>query len=381
MDTLNFERDMTKMHLKLTGMPKEWRTGYPSEDGGKLFINVFVNFLQQEWHVNIKARDLFAPLFERILEIPIVWANGRATGEVHICMSRRDHFPNLHGQLDVRGLEFQVLDTPSHFSALSGSLCFQGQRIFLHNASCIFGEVPLEASGDFGINPEDGEYHLLCQVPIVEVNALMRTLKARPPLYPIAGSLKAVFNCQGPLDVPIFVGSAVISNKNDNDLNLPSSVASESVRLNKEYGAVAAFDRVPFSYMSANFTFNTDNCMADLYGIQATLVDGGEIRGAGNAWICQEGDLDDNAVDVNLSGNVHFDNVLRHYTHNGIQKIPVKLGDVNIDAKVFGSILRPSYDIKWTAPKAEGSFMMLMGKLLFLMKLLQLALLRVLLIF
>ncbi|XP_057851125.2 protein SUBSTANDARD STARCH GRAIN 4, chloroplastic isoform X2 [Cryptomeria japonica] len=353
---LKFRKEYEQMHLQLTGRPKEWRTGYPSKDGGKLFINTFVDFLQQEWHVNIKARDLFAPLFERLLEIPIVWANGRATGEVHICMSTGDHFPNLHGQLDVRGLEFQVLDTPSSFSALSGSLCFQGQRIFLHNASCIFGEVPLEASGDFGINPEDGEYHLLCQVPIVEVNALMRTLKARPSLYPIAGSLKAVFNCQGPMDVPIFVGSAVVSKKNDNDLNMPSSVASESVRLNKDNGAVAAFDRVPFSYMSANFTFNTDNCMADLYGIQATLVDGGEIRGAGNAWICPEGDLDDNAVDVNFSGNVLFDNVLRHYTSDGIQKLPVKLGDVNIEAKVFGSILRPSYDIKWTAPKAEGSF-------------------------
>lgn len=28
--------------------------------------------------------------------------------------------------------------------------------------------------------------------------------------------------------------------------------------------------------------------VADLYGIRATLVDGGEIRGAGNAWICPE---------------------------------------------------------------------------------------------
>ena len=28
--------------------------------------------------------------------------------------------------------------------------------------------------------------------------------------------------------------------------------------------------------------------VADLYGIRANLVDGGEIRGAGNAWICPE---------------------------------------------------------------------------------------------
>ena len=28
--------------------------------------------------------------------------------------------------------------------------------------------------------------------------------------------------------------------------------------------------------------------VADLYGIRTNLVDGGEIRGAGNAWICPE---------------------------------------------------------------------------------------------
>jgi hypothetical protein len=47
---------------------------------------------------------------------------------------------------------------------ISASLCFRGQRIFLHNASGWFGNVPLEASGDFGIHPEEGEFHLMCQV-------------------------------------------------------------------------------------------------------------------------------------------------------------------------------------------------------------------------
>lgn len=52
---------------------------------------------------------------------------------------------------------------------ISASLCFRGQRIFLHNATGWFGSVPLEASGDFGLHPEDGEFHLMCQVKSISI--------------------------------------------------------------------------------------------------------------------------------------------------------------------------------------------------------------------
>lgn len=80
----------------------------------------------------------------------------------------------------------------------------------------------------------------------------------------LAGSVTAVFNCQGPLDAPIFVGSALVSRKMSHFASdIPSSVAYEVMMSNKEAGAVAAFDHVPFSYVSANFTFNTDNCVSN----------------------------------------------------------------------------------------------------------------------
>lgn len=47
---------------------------------------------------------------------------------------------------------------------IAATLCFRGQRIFVQNASGWFGCAPLEASGDFGINPDEGEFHLMCQV-------------------------------------------------------------------------------------------------------------------------------------------------------------------------------------------------------------------------
>jgi hypothetical protein len=78
----------------------------------------------------------------------------------------------------------------------------------------------------------------------------------------LAGAVTAVFNCQGPLDAPVFVGSGIVSRKSLSVSGMPPSAASEAVMQNKEAGAVAAFDHIPFSHVSANFTFNLDNCVS-----------------------------------------------------------------------------------------------------------------------
>lgn len=40
------------------------------------------------------------------------------------------------------------------------------------------------------------------------------------------------------------------------------TTASEALANSKEAGALAAFDRIPFSNVSVNFTFDTDNCVS-----------------------------------------------------------------------------------------------------------------------
>lgn len=92
----------------------------------------------------------------------------------------------------------------------------------------------------------------------IELISLLHSLQ-------LAGSVTAIFNCQGPLDTPTFVGSALVSRKLTYlPANTPESTAYEAMMKNKEAGAVAAIDRIPFSYISANFTFNTDNCVSTM---------------------------------------------------------------------------------------------------------------------
>ncbi|RDX99770.1 hypothetical protein CR513_17133, partial [Mucuna pruriens] len=378
---VKFHNHYNCINVKLSGNCKTWRSDDICEGDGWLSVNVFANTVEQKWHANLKIDHLFVPLFERILDIPITWSKGRVSGEVHLCMSKGETFPNLHGQLDVTGLNFQPSDAPSFtpivFSRpvsvwynplnISGSLRFRGQRIFLHNTSGWFGSIPLEASGDFGIHPEEGEFNLMFQVSSVEVNSLMRTFNMRSLVFPLAGSIAALFNCQGPLDAPIFVGTGMVSRTFSSHVETPTTVASEALAKSKEAGALAAFDRVPFSHVSANFTFNTDNCIADLYGIRASLVDGGEILGAGTLWICSEGEGllgsfgshaedDATAIDANFSGSLAFEKIMLRYIPNFHHLMPFKFGVLNENTKLSGSLLRPRFDIKWTAPTAEGSF-------------------------
>ncbi|KAK7410301.1 hypothetical protein VNO78_00981 [Psophocarpus tetragonolobus] len=353
---VKFHNHYNCINVKLSGDCKTWRSDDMCEGDGWLSVDVFVDTVEQKWHANLNIDHIFASLFERIVDIPITWYKGRASGEVHLCMSKGEAFPSLYGQLDVRGLNFQLSDAPSCFTNIWGSLCFRGQSIFLHNASGWFGSIPLEASGDFGIHPEEGEFHLMCQVPSVEVNALMRTFNMRSLLFPLAGSITALFNCQGPLDTPIFVGTAMVSRTLSCHVDSPTTVASEALAKSKEAEALAAFDCIPFSHVSANFTFNTDNCIADLYGIRVSLVDGGEIRGAGTVWICSEAEDDETAIDANFSGSLALEKIMLRYIPSYQQLMPLKFGVLNENTKLSGSLSRPRFDIKWTALTAEGSF-------------------------
>lgn len=46
-------------------------------------------------------------------------------------MSKDDSFPSIHGQIDVKGLAFQILDAPSSFS------------VCLHLTSCVVWNIEI----------------------------------------------------------------------------------------------------------------------------------------------------------------------------------------------------------------------------------------------
>ncbi|KAG6521456.1 hypothetical protein ZIOFF_018575 [Zingiber officinale] len=78
---LKLDSDYSGVHVQLSGNCREWRKERTCEGGGDLLADVFVNILEQNWNANLKIISLFALLFEQILELPLTWSKGRATGE------------------------------------------------------------------------------------------------------------------------------------------------------------------------------------------------------------------------------------------------------------------------------------------------------------
>ena len=66
-------------------------------------------------------------------------------------------------------------------------------------------------AGDMDLHPLTGQYRLSATVPGVEANQLRATLGVRPTPFPVAGAVMGTLHVTGPLEKPIFSGTAMAS--------------------------------------------------------------------------------------------------------------------------------------------------------------------------
>lgn len=129
-----------------------------------------------------------------------------------------------------------------------------------------------------------GQYQLSARVAGVEVNALRATLGLRPTPQPVAGAVGGVLHVTGPLEKPVFSGTAVALRPTP--AQLADCEATDALAaLLAEPRAVGAYDRVPFAAASAVFQLDTARETFQLHSLHADLVDGGEVRACGTAWV------------------------------------------------------------------------------------------------
>jgi hypothetical protein len=157
----------------------------------------------------VYGERLHAPLIERLLELPMDIHSGTVTGELHVRAADDAawDFPDITGRVACDGVDLHFWDAPDDILGASMDLVLSGGRAYLHSAAGAFGSAPLRVSGDLDLNPRTGSYRLQAAVPGVEVNALRATLGVRPIPFPVAGALRGVLHCTGPLEKPIFSGA------------------------------------------------------------------------------------------------------------------------------------------------------------------------------
>jgi len=269
-------------------------------------VTLFRSRVYPDLKVRVQLNNMSGAVLERVIpSLPIDMHGGRLDGEIRIsCTSPSSWaFPDFAGQIKGKNLWFHFFDSTDDFADTAVDLVFEGQRMYIHGGEGHFGHVPLTLTGDLDLNPLGGEYRLSAQVSPVEVHKLRETLGVRPIPRPVAGSVKGFLYCSGPLEKPVFTGRAETTTPTEDDLNIATpgtemAWSEDAIKAAAHQGAVAAFDRVPFKSANAVFSMDIKKGAFSLHSAEATLVDGGRLRGSGRVSTKPTALFDPNALNV-----------------------------------------------------------------------------------
>ncbi|KAL0030394.1 hypothetical protein WJX79_000988 [Trebouxia sp. C0005] len=326
---------------------------HATSDGLKKDAETFPDLL-----VTLRLQGLHAPLAERFVELPVDITAGRLDGElkVHCHDAATWKFPSFAGQVACRGLDFHFWDAVDDLSKTNIDLVFDDQRLYMHNAIGMFGSVPLTLSGDVGINPDSGQYRLSGEVAGVEVNELRKTLGVRPTPYSVGGAVRGVLHVTGPLDQPIFSGTAVATAPSKSMLELSEDCDAKSTLVQTQ-GCVGAYDKMPLASASCLFTMDTSSDIFIMHSFQAEPVGGGKMLGSGRMWVAQAALDNPNAVKMTMRGQgLPTEALLKRYLPSGtVLPKALTLGPGEVQGSMEGSHTNPTVHATWQVPVAHAS--------------------------
>eukprot|EP00898_Chlorokybus_atmophyticus_P000645 jgi/Chlat1/1581/Chrsp123S00083 len=325
-----------------------------SMDGGDIRVVCDAQPFAERWTTNIQFDNFHTPLAERIVDLPFDVTDGRVSGKLLLSGGKGDTCPAYGGRLWLQGVAFHIDESPSSFTDMDLELLFQGSKMHFIYAAGKYGAVNLTGSGDMDLTPKTGEYRIVGMADPVEVNALMDTFGVLPPPYPVAGHVKGVVQVTGPVEKPKFTGTAAACAESPKSgPQAPISYASQL--LGATLGSVLTYDRVPFTSAGAVYTLNTKTDMMLLHSVEANLVGGGTLAGSGTMHVGPKAEKDPNAVNVLIRGrDLATDAILRRYVSPQIELPPDLLGRTLADVSMTGYLLKPTIDVAWQAPNAEG---------------------------
>ena len=321
--------------------------------GGEVDFHGTLDLHTTEFRSTTIARNLHAPFLEYGLDVPFTIDSGTLDGALEIDLPEGEYFPVYRGTIKARDAGFTIDDAPSSFTGVDMDLVFAEDRMYLHNTTGKYGAIPLKASGDMDLNPVWGEYRISAQTTAgTKAMPFLRTMRARPPPYPLTAVLHGTVHVNGPMEFPVLSGAA---HAEPNEIaGLAEDDAEQAVQ--ETPGAVAAYDRVPFTAASTTYVYDTASEVLELHGIRLEPVGGGAVTGGGSIWVSPCAEQDPTATDVRLTGtDLPADDVLARYAPAAGQLNGARVGRLNADISIRGAAIAPGIDVAFETPEAKGA--------------------------
>eukprot|EP00798_Chlamydomonas_sp_ICE-L_P004358 gene4358-14478_t len=343
---------------------KESTVGQPT--GGRLNFRLVMTNISgseaTEWpqlEATVRGTNLHLPNLEQCLEIPMDLFSGRADGEIKI-VSRDEAtwgFPELYGLVHCKDVDLHFWDSPDDITKANMDLIFERDRMYLHGAQGYFGAAPLRLTGDMDLNPDGGSYRLSADIPGVEVNALRATLATRPLPMPLAGALRGIMHITGPIEHPVFSGTAVLVRPTPEMLE-GCEVTPALIKMLADPQTVGGYDQVPIASASGVFSMDTATDMFTLHSAQVQPVGCGSVICSGDMWLAAQAENDPRAINLHGEGiSIDADRIARCYLPPGMQLPPslLQLGKANLSLTMAGSHLAPKVATRFDLKDSEVS--------------------------
>lgn len=365
-----------------------------STSGGqvRLFGETLVSPLRTK--LQVQAQNFLASEVDRLVKLPIDLQAGRVNSNLGVEIAVNQKAPNLNGTAQFDGITMRIPRTPTPFSQAKGGLQFNGSLIRLDKVNARYGKVPLLANGD--IDTRKG-FNLTAQVRPVSLPTVIDTLKLQVP-FPVLGEVVADLKVTGALDRPVISGTARNTKPSRVDrvdlsrlaaafrfdavgqtLTVPKAEATPMGGGLITAGGVVRLQGRP----TLAFTADADNVGADPIvrayagsGVNLPFAIGrlngrAELTGPTDAIVVTiptaqlspgVGGVVNIAGRVALGGtsprlalnfqavNVPGDAVARAYSNGNA--LPIRVGRVDAQGGVTGTIANPQTLVRWRAPEA-----------------------------
>jgi translocation and assembly module TamB len=296
-----------------------------STTGGELDLMGETRVPSLDTKLQVRAQNFQVAEVDRFLNLPFDLPTGKGGGNLNVHLGKDIKRPPVNGTANFENVTVTIPGMPRSLTKATGKLQFRDTQIQLENAKANYGKANGVANGLIDLGKE--RFNLAVKMPSTSLPDVLDALKVPFPLA-VAGAVRADLKLTGSFKQPVLSGIA------------------QSTQLGK-------LDQVPLSRYQANFALDMAAREIRLSNVQATPTMGGQVTGSGRIDLAKtdgDGKVRPELQLNLLAENVPGDEIARPY--NGGKALPVKVGLVNAQARIFGPADNVQTLVRWKAPQA-----------------------------